>query len=446
MSITFGGLATGIDTSSIITELMKIERFPIDRLEKDQAYYKNRLTAFSEMDGKLKSFLEKAEGIDTRIELNSPSVNSSSEDFVSVTADSNSQLGSYQLTVLDLAQQQKDVSQGYADKAALTLGTGSISLTVAGVPTAITIDTTNNSLEGIAAAINDAELGVSAAIINDGTATEPYRLVLTGNSVSDSFSLDTSGLSSGSVAIPTMSNTQVAQQAHILLDGIDVYSDSNSVDSAVPGLSIELLKADAQSTTTVNISTDKEATTEKIKEFVNSYNEIITFIGDQKETGWGSDSAFRSIKRHLQSLLVTPQGGGGAYSSLSQIGFETQRDGTITINSSTLSSALTDEYDAVLGLFAGVDGNEGISAKFATYLDTMTDSVDGLYAGRKVTTDSNTRRIDQRILNMEARLVQREEVLRAQFSAMEGLVSGLNAQGSYLMQQLASMPTLGGSK
>ncbi|MCF6265834.1 MAG: flagellar filament capping protein FliD [Desulfuromusa sp.] len=445
MSITFGGLATGIDTEAIISELMKIERSPIDRLEKDQAYYNNRLKAFSELDGKMKGFLEKAEAIDTRLELNSPALKSSSEEFVAATADSTSQLGSYQLTVIDLAQQQKDVSQGYADKTASTFGTGTLNLTVAGESTQITIDASSNSLEGISKAINDADLGVSAAIINDGTAGSPYRLVLTGENVSDTFSLDASGLSGGTDVNPTMSNTQTAHQAHILLDGIDIYSDSNTVNSAVPGLSFELLKADSQSTTTLNVSVDNEATTGKIKDFVSAYNEIVTFITDQKDAGWGNDSAFRSVKRQLQNLLTTQQESGGVLTSLSQIGFETQRDGTINLNSSKLSAALTDNYDSVLGLFSGVNGGEGISTKFANYLDTMTDSVDGLYVGRQETTERNSRRIDQQILNMEARLEQKEKTLRAQFSAMEGLVSGLNAQGDYLLQQLASMPSLGGS-
>ncbi|MCK4690177.1 MAG: flagellar filament capping protein FliD [Desulfuromonadales bacterium] len=440
MSITFGGLATGIDTESIITELMKIERFPIDRLEKDQAYYKSRLDAFSKLDEKLKSFLEKAEAIDTSIELNSATVLSSSEENLSVTAGSNAGLGSYQVTVVDLAQQQKDVSQGYVDKAASTFGTGTINLTVGGVANSISIDATNNSLEGIASAINDADLGVSAAIINDGTGT-PYRLVLTGDSVSESFSLDSSGLSGGTDVNPTMSNTQVAKQAHIIVDGIDIYSDSNSVE-AIPGLSMELLKADSEATTILNVSADKEATTAKIQEFVDAYNEIITFIADQKTADWGNDSSFRSIKRHLQGLLVTPQGGSGSFSTLSQLGFETQRDGTITLNSTRLSDALDGDYAGVISLFAGEDGVEGISAKFASYLEDMTDYTDGLYAGRKEGTDSNMRRIDQRILNLEARLELKEKTLRAQFSAMEGLVSGLNAQGSYLMQQLASMPII----
>jgi flagellar hook-associated protein 2 len=443
MSITFGGLATGIDTASIITELMKIERFPIDRLEKDRAYYNSRLDAFSKLDGKLKSFLKKAEAIDSAAELNSPSILSSSEDNLSVTAGSKAGLGSYQVTVVDLAQQQKDVSQGYVDKASATFGTGTINLTVEGVPTDITIDATNNSLEGIAQAINDADLGVSAAIINDGTAT-PYRLVLTGDSVSESFSLDSSGLSGGTEAIPTMSTTQVAKQAHIVIDGIDVYADSNSVE-AVPGLSMELLKADPMATTTLNVSADKDATSDKIQEFVDAYNEIITFIADQKDADWGNDSAFRSVKRHLQDLVVTPQGGSGTFSTLAQLGFETQRNGTITLSSSRLSNALDDDYTGVISLFSGEDGIEGISAKFASYLGDITDSTDGLYAGRKKGTDSNLRRIDQRIISLESRLEQKEETLRAQFSAMEGLVSGLNAQGSYLTQQLASMPTIGNS-
>lgn len=436
MSVTFSGLATGIDTDSIIEALMEIERQPIDRLENDKSYYQNRLKAFSQLDEKLKSFLDKAEAIDTQIELNSPAVSSSSEANLAATATGQAQLGSYQISVVDLAQQQKDVSQGYEDKTT-ALGTGDIVLTVGGTPSTITIDDTNNSLEGIAQEINDADLGVTATIINDGT-DSPYRLVLSGATVADEFNLDASSLSGG----PTMTNTQVAQQAHILIDGIDVYSDSNRLDSSIPGLTLDLLKADETVSTTVNVSSDQEATTAKIKEFVDAYNGIISFIADQKDADWGNDSAFRSVKRRLQDLLVTPQGTGGTFSTLSQLGFETQRDGTVTLNSSLLTTALTNDYSGVIGLFTGDSTADGISSQFADYLGQVTDSADGIYVARKESTDSNIRRIDQRILNLEARMDQKESTLRAQFSAMEDLVSGLNAQGNYLLAQLASLPTV----
>ncbi len=254
-------------------------------------------------------FEQKAEAIDTSSELNSSSIRSSSEDYIAVSADGRAQAGSYQLSVVALAQQQKDVSQGYADKTAKTLGTGSISLTVGGTAHSIDIDAEHNSLEGIVSAINDADLGVGATVINDGSGT-PYRLVLTGNSVSEAFSLDTSGLSGGTDAGPAMSNTQVAQQGHIRLDGIDIYSDSNKVDDAVRGLSIELMAADENATTTVNVSADSEKTKEKIKEFTDAYNDVVTFISSQKDASWSNDPAFRSVKRQLQNLVTTRIGSG----------------------------------------------------------------------------------------------------------------------------------------
>jgi len=442
MSINFGGLATGIDTESIVSELMKIERSPIDRLEKDRTFYKSRLDAFSKLDEKLKSLLEKAQAIDSALELNSPAVRSNSEEFFTATAGGSAQLGTYQVTVVALAQQQKDVSQGYVDKTAASFGTGNLNLTVGGTPNSITIDSSNNSLEGIAKAINDANLGVSAAIINDGTAT-PYRLVLTGDSVANSFSLDSAGLSGGSETSPAMTNTQVAQQAHAILDGIDIYSDSNSVDSSIPGLSIELLKADSAVATTLNVTSDKDATKGKIKEFVDAYNGIISFIAEQKTADWGNDPVFRSVKRRLQSFLVTQQGS-GTFSSLARLGFETQRDGKILLNNSTLTSALSDDYQGVIKLFAGDGLYDGIGTTFANYLKDITDFSDGFYVSKKQGTDSTLRRIDLRITSLESRMEQKEKSLRAQFTAMENLVSGLNAQGGYLLQQLANMPSIGG--
>lgn len=441
MSITFGGLATGIDTDAIVSALMKIERAPIDRLEKDQAYYKNRLSAFSKLEEKLKAFLGKAEAVDSATKLNSPAINSTSEDYLSVTASNTAGVGSYQMTVMALAQQQKDVSQGYGSKSDAVFGTGTISLTVGGEAHSIDINTESNSLEGIAKALNDANLGVGATIINDGTVS-PYRLVLTGDDVSQSFSLDTSGLSGGTEPTPVMSNTQAAQQAHLVIDGIDVYANSNTVDSSIPGLSMELLRADPTTATTINISTDKEAAGTKVKEFVTAYNDIITFFAEQKDSGWGNDSAFRSIKGQLQSFLVSSHGE-GSFTSLSQLGFETQRDGTVRLNQTTFDQAMNEDYEGVVSLFAGSGELSGVSEQFATYLQGVTDRVDGIYAGRKESTDSTIRQIDQRITSLEARMEQKEKTLRAQFTAMEQLVSGLNAQGGYLLQQLANMPTIG---
>ncbi len=442
MAITFGGLATGLDTTAIIDALMEIERQPITRLETDKSYFNSRLDVFKNLDSLFAALQTKAEAIDTAAEIDSPGISQSSDLYFSATGTTTAGLGSYQVEVIALAQVQKDVSAGYADKTTSTFGTGTMTLTVDGTPTGITIDGTNNSLEGIAEAINTADLGVTATIINDGTAS-PYRLVLSGDSAATTFSLDASALTGGTDANPTMSNTQAAQQAHIQVDNIDIYSNNNTISDAIPGVTLDLLKADAAVATTLAVSVDQDATKGKIQEFVDAYNAIVNYIADQKDADWGNDAAFRSAKRGLQSLVTASIAGlSGTYSSLAELGFETQTDGTILLDSTTLSNAMETDYDGLVAVFAGETGIDGISKQFADYLTGLTDSSEGVYASKKTSTESTISRIDDRIDRLEARLEIREKTLRSQFSAMEELVSAMNSQSTFLTQQMASIANM----
>ncbi len=442
MSITFGGLATGLDTNAIISELMTIERQPITRLETDKSFFSSRLQAFKDLDGLLGSLQTKAEAIDTAAEIDSPGLKQSSDLYYSASATDTAGLGSYQIEVMSLAQVQKDVSGGYADKTTSTFGTGNMTLTVGGTPTSITIDATNNSLEGIAKAINDAATGVTATVINDGTSS-PYRLVLSGDAVDKTFTLDTSGLSGGTDTNPAMTTTQAAQQAHIQVDNIDIYSNSNTIADAIPGVTLDLLKADATVATTLSVSVDQDATKSKIQDFVNAYNAIVNQISSQKDADWGNDAGFRTVKRGLQSLLTTSISGlSGSYSSLAELGFETQKDGTISLNSTTLSKAMDTDYKGMVAVFAGETGIDGISKKFADLLTGMTDTTDGLLASKQKSTDDTISRIDDRIGRLEARMEIREKTLRSQFAAMESLVSAMNNQSSFLSQQMTNLANM----
>lgn len=444
MSITFGGLASGLDTESIVSALMQIERAPIDRLQKEQAYYRSRLNAFSTLDSRLKSFLTKAQAVDSPDKFRSTEIKTSSNQFLTVTGRADAGVGNYQMTVKSLAQQQKDVFAGVASKSEAIFGVGDLMLTVGGEAHSIAITEEDNTLEGLAKAINAAGVGVGATIINDGT-DNPYRLVLTGTDTSQTFELDDSGLVGEGAASLSMVHRQNAQDAEVEIDGILVRSSSNTIENAIPGLTIELLKADENQQTAVDVTSTTNVASTKIKDFVTGYNDIVKFIDSQRGSGWGNDLTLRSIKSQLQDSLVRPQGD-GAFSSLAQLGFETQRDGTIKINEAVLSKALADNFDDVVNLFAGHSGFDGVAKDVSTYVKNVTDPSNGFYAVRKKTTDTSVRTIDQRITSMEARLEQRERSLRAQYSAMEQLVNGLNAQGSFLMQQMSNMPTIGSSK
>ncbi len=528
MSITFGGLATGLDTNSIVKELMALERQPIKRLEADKSWLTSRQQAYSAFDARLKGFMTSVGKLTTAENLRQKSVSTSSQDFFSVTSSSQALEGtSYQVEVVSLAQVQKSVSEGYASKSDALFGSGELTLTVGDAEAVtINIDQSNNSLEGMMRTINEAGAGITASIINDGT-DSPYRLVLTGKDSATSFSLggslttyagdvssqlqaggfadqqvayfgsgtltlsgghvitmenqsnsltdlmaainaqtDTTGIAaeivadgdnfvlslaggsiestdftSGQTGAPILTQTQNATRAHIRVDNIDIYADNNSIRDAIPGITLDLHKAEVGQSTTIGVSLNEASIKEQINDFVKGYNEVMSFISSQsvKEGSSGGilsgDSGMHNVKRRLQSFLTLAVGGVGNFSALSQLGMETQRDGTLKVNDTKLDSAIKNNLEDVEKLLAGDEDTKGIASTFQDYLQGLTHTVDGLLATNKKSTESTVKRIDSRIEQVEARLEKKEETLRSRFNALEQLVSGMNAQSNFLTQQ-----------
>jgi len=438
-TISFGGLASGLDTNAIITELMNIERRPIDRMESDKSYLQSRLNAFSDFDGKLKSLMSAFEGLDTKDEFRSYTAIAASEEYFTVDADADAAPGSYGIEVVSLAQVQKDVSSGYSSATDGIFSAGTIDIN----GTTITIDD-GDALSTIVDKINAANTGtsptgVSAALINDGTANG-YRIVLTGEDASTTFTTSVTGVSDGTTAL-SFSTTQNAQQATVIIDGITIVSDNNTITGAIPGVTLNLLKTNAPGESThLGVDVDNEGIKSKVDAFIKAYNDIIRFVSDQQDASWGSDSALQGTKRRLQSLLTTAIGGSGSYQTLVDIGIKTNKDdGTISLDSTKFNEALSNNFEDVEKLFTGEIGIDGIAKKFTDYLGAITDSFNGIYASKKEATDSSIKRIDSNIETMERRLEQRERTLRAQFEAMETLMSSMNATSSYLDQQLSSI-------
>jgi len=460
MTIQFGGLATGLDTSTIITQLMNLERLPIARLEADKIWHNNRLAAFTELDNRLRAFADSIKALGNAETLLQRSIKQSSSDYLTASVSSQAMVGgSYQVEVVALAQVQKSVTQdGVASKTSATFGTGTLDLTVGGTSHSIAITAENNSLEGIMRAINDADLGVSASIINDGGAN-PYRLVLSGKDVNKTFSLDSSGLTGGTDSLGSINlddgfggtinpPVQAATRAHVRIDTIDIYSDSNTLTEAIPGVTLDLMQAKEGSFTTLNVNLDQSGIKSAIQAFAKGYNDVVSFITGQSvinEEGGGvlgGDSGINAIKRRLQSMLTTPFANDGVFSTLSQLGFKTQKDGTLVVDDKILGDAVGKNLDSIVGLLAGKDGGKGVIAQFQEYLGSMTSSTSGMLQGRKESITNSIKRIDTRIESMEMRLEQRQKVLEAQFSAMETLVSSLNAQSSYLTQQMTAISNI----
>ena len=458
MAISFGGLATGMDTTALINSLMTAERAPVNRMEADKTWLNNRLSAFKSFDSKLNGFLSNIKNLGDREQYYKQTVTSSSDEFFTATATNDALADTgYQIEVESLAQVQKSYSNavdglnndiGFSSKSDLILGTGSVVISIDGVDKTIDITSENNSLEGLMKAINDSDIGVTASIINDGTSS-PYRMTFTGENVASSVTIDTSGLTGGTESFQDFTVSQPSSQAHIIVDGLDIYSDSNTVKDAVPGVSLSLLKAEVGTTTQISTKRDTSAIAQNLSAFIAGYNEVVSFVTSQSTMGeteagvLAGDSGLSTIKRSLQDKLTTMMDNSGSFKALSQLGFKTQKDGTVQADSSMLSDAIDTDLDSVVSLLSGDEDNPGGIAKvFNDYLEGLTNSSSGLLAGRKESITSNIGRIDTRIEQTELRLSKRETLLKAQFSAMEQMVSVMNSQSDYLTQQMSAISNL----
>ncbi len=438
-SITFGGLASGLDTDSIITALMDVEKKPLTRLENEKSYLNTRLKAFSDFNSKLTSLKSAFENLNSLDKFRSYSATAASEEYFSLKASSSAKAGSYDIEVVNLARAQKTVGVGYASTTTSTFSAGTIDIN----GTAITVDA-GDTLANIVDKINqantgDSATGVSASLINDGTANG-YRMVLTGKDAATAFTAMATGVAADGKDL-TFTTTQTAQQAKVIVDGITVVSNNNTLTNAIPGVDLTLLKTNATGESTqMNVAVDTDGVKAKLDAFVTAYNDIVKFIADQKDSSWANDSGMKSAQRRLQSFLTEAVGGSNPLQRLVDIGIKTNKDdGTISLDSTKINQLISEDFQSLENLFLGEGTADGINDKFLNFLSSLTDSSNGLYASRKKSTDSALKGLERNIDNMNLRLEKREASLRAQFEALETLMSSMNATSNYLTQQISSL-------
>jgi flagellar hook-associated protein 2 len=461
--ISFSGLATGMDTDSIVKQMMEIERRPIERLEKQKESEAARLMAFKQFDERLNSLREAVGSMNLTSEVRESSIDlSSSAPFTATSNGAGS--GSYDVAVKQLAQVQKSVSGGNSSDTEGVLGTGTITLG----STTINVDESNNSLLGLQEAINAvaAETGVKASIMNDGSGSDTaYHLVLTGQDANTSFTPTVDLTGGETLAFEEMRS---AQQAVVEIDGLEVFSDSNTLSGVIPGIDLhldstsEVIGTDAEGnpeyqTSLMNVEPDTTALKEKVQNFVDSYNGVMDWISAgydefgasrpsaaEVEAGQEDvlsdlvrgDSAINGVKRQLQGLLSTQIDTSGDFSVLSQLGISTQRDGSLALDEAKLDNAITTKFDDVVSLLAGEGTEPGVMKHFNSALLDITGPSSGLYADKKDSYDRNLKSIDSQIDRMEMLAAKREETMRAQFNSLELLVSEMNAQSDYITQQM----------
>ncbi|WP_293780332.1 flagellar filament capping protein FliD [uncultured Oxalicibacterium sp.] len=402
-SITSTGVGSGLDIESIVSKLMTAESAPLNALAKKEASYQAKLSAYGSLSSAVASFQTAMNNLGKSSTFDALKTSIGDSKILGATATAKAIAGNYQVNITQLAQAQNLSTAGQVSKTA-TIGSGTTTTisfqfgTISGgtltngaytgatftqdadqATGSITIDGTNNSLQGIRDAINAAGIGVTATIVSDGSSA-PNKLVLTSTKTGEASSMKISV--DGDAALTSMleydpGGTQkliqnnAAQDTKLTVNGLAISSATNKITDAVQGVTIDALTT---GTTSLNITKDSSAVETNVNAFIKAYNDLNTTISNltaynaktKSASPLVGDSTARSIQEQLRKMLNTSlEGMSNSNMSLSKIGVAFQKDGSLALDSSKLSKAISDNFSDISALFATVGKTTDSLVSFA---------------------------------------------------------------------------------
>lgn len=439
--ITFSGLASGLDTQSIIAALVAVEGRKVDLLRTQRTSFSDKIGAFDQLLDRLKdleTILGKLGDAD-RFQAHSITLSPGGEDHLTASLSGTAQAGTYELQVSALAESAFLRSDGFADPDAALGMTGTLSIQVGSTVTDITIDGTNDTLHGIRDAINSSGAEVTASVVYDGT---DYHLELRGNESGAANAVTILSEPGQPPPLGTQLNIasiRAASDASFTIDGQAYTSASNTVTGAIEGVTLQLVleqdPADDPIRLTVGANFDEIES--QLQEFVDAYNDVAEFLNEQSTFTAGAaaptllgESSLRMLRSSLGLTIASQASTGSDYSSLGTVGIRLGVDGKLSLDSEKLTAALAADLDGVKDLFS--HATEGVANKLLAVVELRTDSIDGFIEVRQDSLEESIETLDDRILAAEYALERFEESLVLKYSQLETLLTRLQSQGTAL--------------
>lgn len=463
---TLGG-ASGIDTTALVQSLVDAQfqarNAALTRREETltaqisaAATHKSNMTSFASA----LSTLARGGTLATQPTSSSPGTLA-----VTRLAGANLTHLSAQVEVRQLASPQTAAAAAVADKAA-AIGRGKLTLTFgtatvangamtaftpgAGTPVDITIDETNSSLEGIAAAINAANAGVTASILTDADGS---RLVIKGaTGEARAFTLTATetagheGLSTLDIGVGATGTTigSAARDAILAIDGVELKRESNSVSDLIPGVKLDLVAAEPGKIVNIGKTLPTNSLIQAVQDFVDTYNQVYAALRTDLDPVAGSlrqDVAAKTLRRQLQQLTLTPiaTGSSDMPTTLAQIGVRTNRDGTLSLDSGTLTKALVDHPGQVEKMFAQPVGTattaNGLTAAFEAISSAAANTTSGLGASELSYGKAKGELAEDKTEALEKAEALRTRMTR-QFASMDARVAAYKATQTFIENQV----------
>jgi len=482
-SLNGSPISTGpIDVNTLVSELMTVESQPMNRLKAQESGVSSKLSAY----GQVQSALSSLDTALANLKLGSAFTAAQATvtgSGVGATVSGAAAPGSYSVTVSSIAQAQAAASTPLANASTVVgpgtltiqLGTynaGANSFTPATGSTAvnITIDSTNDTLGGIASAINGAAAGVTASVVTDNLGS---RLVLSSSNTgtangfkmtvadADGSNTDLTGLSqfafdptAASGAGKNLAPTQTATDAQYSINGLSLTSSTNSITTAINGLTLNLTQAPAPGSTLqaqVTVGSDTTSITSSVNSFVQSYNSLVNL--ESSLTGYNAstksasvltgESSMFELSSQLRAILGSQVSGvSGGISWLADVGIDFQRDGTLALNSTKFASAMAANPGGVAKLFSNATGTpsqQGFAYRLSTTVESML-SPTGLVGGTQTSLQSSITSMNDRIAQMQTQLSQTQTRLITQYSKLNADLVTAQQEQVNLANALAGLP------
>jgi flagellar hook-associated protein 2 len=465
---TSAGAAGGsvINVSSLVSQLVSATETPQQNLINSQeSAITTQISALGTLKSALSTFQASLSALDTPSAFNTETANTSSTAFTA-TASSGAPVGTYNVTISQLASAQQLLSGPVTGGSSASVGTGTLQLSLGGSSFSVTISSPDDSLNNIAATINSAagNPGITATVLQG---SDGAHLLLSSTQTGAASTISVSETDSGtglsaltydSADADSKGNTAnytqqaPAQDAEYSLAGVAGTSASNTVTNALTGVTLNLVSTTTSSTTpaTLTVVSDTSTIETNVSAFVSAYNTLVGVFGQLGGFDSSSQTAgpmmgnalLSSTQNQVQNAIYSiVNTGSSTYNSLASIGITTNSDGTLSLNNSRLSSALSTNFSAVSALFSSPGG---VATNLNSQLTNDLGS-SGAIAQNGTSLNAQSQALDKQTAQLNTSMTALTASLTQQYSALNNLLSSLQTTSAYLTQAFASLPTVNGT-
>jgi flagellar hook-associated protein 2 len=443
------GAGAGFDTKKIVEALVNAERAPAEaRINSKIAESDAKISGLGKAVSVLNVVKDAAERLNDAKDFNTFTISNSQVSAFSATSTTSARTGSNNITVSQIAQEQRSVSNAFASETnAFNANPITVSITV-GSSSQTTTDITvaDASLQGTVSAINAANLGVTAEIVDTGAASDRYRIQLIGETGAEkAFTLTSSD------SALSFSSVQTASDAQLNVNGVDFTRSSNVIDDVLTGVTLSLNTV-TSGTANLSINQDDSQARANIVDFVAIYNEAQRQLKELSNSSVGGelagDSIFRSLTSSLRSLVLgTSSSASGNISNLSDMGISVSRTGELNVDDTKLDNALANNYADLVKMFSANTDDQtasstaaaGLAGDISNLIADATDANSYLLTQQDTLADANSAR-EEELSDLETRMERVEERYNRQFLAMQQIIDQMNSTRESMESSFENLP------